>query len=159
MSKSSSHVEEEVVVNGSKPRAAVFLDFENLCNNQTDHRLASLLSELASRATIVSLLGCTNAKERRRLAFRFPQVRIFTHGGGPDAADHRLLDMIQTQLPRSIDMVILGSGDGIFTSQAQELRKCGLRVEVIARAGPISGRLYRAVDDVHLIDVPLPVSA
>ncbi|MGZ4205943.1 MAG: NYN domain-containing protein [Actinomycetota bacterium] len=107
----------------------------------------------------MTLLGCCNDGARRRLAFRFPQVRMFGHCGGPDAADHELLERINRDIPPSCDTVVIGSGDGIFAGVAREFRARGLRVEVIARAGSIAAGLYRAAHECHLIDDGIAVSA
>ncbi|MGZ4146005.1 MAG: NYN domain-containing protein [Actinomycetota bacterium] len=85
-----------------------------------------------------------------------PHVRAL---GGPDAADHELLERINRDIPPSCDTVVIGSGDGIFAGVAREFRARGLRVEVIARAGSIAAGLYRAAHECHLIDDGIAVSA
>ncbi|MGZ4143104.1 MAG: hypothetical protein ACXVQY_11390 [Actinomycetota bacterium] len=48
-----------------------------------------------------------------------PHVRAL---GGPDAADHELLERINRDIPPSCDTVVIGSGDGIFAGVVRELR-------------------------------------
>ena len=144
-----------------KPRIALFLDLENLVHRfRADGDLAAAVGAIeravrrvAARGTIVAAVACCDCSLARALVFamRDMNVRVFTHSGGPDRADLDLLARIRTDLPASVDTVVIGSGDHIFTEAARALRAQGLRVELIAPPGATSADLYRNVDDCILI--------
>jgi uncharacterized LabA/DUF88 family protein len=54
---------------------------------------------------------------------------------GPDGADLALLDAARPlrAVVESYDRVVIGSGDGIFTALAADLRRAGLVVVVVSR--------------------------
>ena len=142
-------------------RIALYLDLENLLYGEGIHRLevftalVGLLRGFGARGIVVAAIACCDCTLARELAFAFEPagVRIFTHDGGPDAADNALIERIRHELPASVRTVVIGSGDHIFAAVADELRARGLRVEVIARQGSLSAELYTQADDAHVISL------
>jgi hypothetical protein len=65
------------------------------------------------------------------------QLRV---GGGPDGADHVLLDVLgdTAWIASRYDRVVLGSGDGIFAQVVASLRAAGLPVDVAASPASLS---------------------
>lgn len=64
---------------------------------------------------------------------------------GSDGADLALLDAADPDdLSARFHRVVIGSGDGIFTPLARELRWRGVEVHVVARLGALSPSLARA---------------
>ncbi|WP_373065396.1 NYN domain-containing protein [Gemmatimonas sp.] len=72
--------------------------------------------------------------------------------GGPNGADEALLSVVADRewVAARFDRVVIGSGDGIFTELANDLRALGIAVGVIAQAVRVSSRLARAATFVRL---------
>lgn len=140
-------------------RVAVFLDLENLCGGRhasTDDLLAhaaTILGAARGRATVAAAVGYCNRALASRVALPLARlgIRVFVHDGGPDAADVALIARMRAEIPRTVDTVVIASGDHIFADVARELRARGMRVEVCALAGCLSADLYRAADDCVLL--------
>jgi hypothetical protein len=75
-------------------------------------------------------------------------VRVFPGPVGKDRADSELLRRAERDLPPSVDVVVIGSGDGAFARLAEAQRGLGRRVVVVGREGHISRRLRVVADEV-----------
>lgn len=137
-------------------RAALFLDVENLVHEYRERGdwagAAVALGRVVARAretgTLVAAIASCDLEMARRLALplRSLGVRTFVHGGGPDAADRDLLRRIESELPASCNVLVIGSGDHIFAEAAERLRRAGKRVEVVSADGRVSVRLAASAD-------------
>jgi len=79
----------------------------------------------------------------------WPGARLRT-GSGPDGADLALIDDADpAYVAAHYDRVVIGSGDGIFTGLAADLRALGTAVCVVARDGSLS-RALRSVAGVAI---------
>lgn len=142
----------------AKERLAVFLDLENLVlgDGDQDRHLAEvlhMLDEIASRGRVVAAVASCHRDLAPRTAFELARrgVRLFTHQGGPDAADRDLIARMRAQLPASTETVVICSGDHIFAGVARDLRALGKRVEVQALFGRMSSDLLRAADSCRVL--------
>jgi len=70
----------------------------------------------------------------------FPEATVRWRSGR-DGADLALLDALHEFNLDRFDRVVIGSGDGIFTDQAEACQHHGLSVSVVARLGSIAERL------------------
>lgn len=80
---------------------------------------------------------------------------------GPSGADRALLSYLDVpQNLNRVGTVVIGSGDGIFTAVALELRRRGIHVVVVTRREALSSRLRMAADEVRFlpadVDAPTP---
>ncbi len=142
-------------------RIAVFLDLENLLHPFLEldaveeglRRLRLLLEGLATQGTLVTCVAVCNFRLARLVAVQLSgigfMVRTFTHFGGQDAADLALIDRIHNDLPPSCGTVVIGSGDGIFTSVAEELTRAGRQVQAIGVPGHTSAALRMIASMFH----------
>lgn len=145
----------------SSRRIALFLDLENLLHDPiatggVDRalvELATTMTAMRARGTVVTAVACVDHHLWPAIVFEAARLGIRVHGhcGGPDAADHDLVGRMCSELPASVDTVVIGSGDHIFAPAARELASRGLHVEVLARSGSISYELYRATKDSHML--------
>jgi hypothetical protein len=89
-----------------------------------------------------------------RVRFALPaQLRVLPAGGGPDAADRRLLaELDPAWVAAHYRRVVFGSGDGAFAGIAAELGDLGVRTWAVAWRSGLSRHLARAVHEVHLLD-------
>jgi hypothetical protein len=72
---------------------------------------------------------------------------------GRDGADFELIKAIERErIPERFAQVVIASGDGIFTTRAEVLRRQGVEVTVVAPTGGLSTRLRRAASNAVLID-------
>ncbi len=141
------------------PRYAAYLDLENLLHEHRVigqlevglARLERIIERLDGRGVSVARVAVVNASLQRELAFAASRlgIRVHSHRGGRDAADRELLELIRYERPRTCDVVVIGSGDGIFAAEAIRLRRHGIRVEVVAQRGHIAGDLYRWCSEWH----------
>ena len=139
-------------------RVALYMDVENLVHDLREvgdfDGATSLVGEIVRQAELrglaVAKVACCDPSLARRMAFGLAEagVRTFTHGGGTDVADLRLIAEIEHGLPASADTVVIASGDHIFAEAATALRAKGKAVVVIAREGSLSAQLALAADDV-----------
>lgn len=76
-------------------------------------------------------------------AAAFPGARLLL-GSGPDGADRRLLEVMREEsLEVRFDRLIIGSGDGIFSSEAARLA-AHMHVTAVGLPGHVSPRLRMA---------------
>ena len=74
---------------------------------------------------------------------------------GPNGADLELLDVLQHEdVAARFTHVVIGSGDGLFSQAAANLRARDVWVTVVSRRGSLSGNLARAARDVIYLDAP-----
>jgi hypothetical protein len=136
-----------------KQRVAVVLDVENLVVGRPrrlalDQMLRAVRAVTDGRVA-VSMVGFCVLGIQRAVAFDLGNagIRVFGHADpSPDAADQLILGYLESNLPSSIDTVAIGSGDHCFAGVARDLRRRGLRVEVVARPGGLAASLYRSCD-------------
>jgi hypothetical protein len=141
----------------SKPRAAMFIDLENIVHPErmsgdfagARWQVASMVARVQQQAHLIHCVAVCDVRLARELAIDLAKmgVRVFSHRGGVDAADHELLSRISHDVPSSCELVVVASGDHIFTQQVAYCKAKGLRVEVIARTWSISADLYREADE------------
>ena len=132
-------------------RTLHLVDLENLAGNCGDggaveirNRFAGYL-ELAQWHAGDHVIVAANPSIIRRIGFD-PLVPCNLHAvKGRDAADVMLLSFAAPELvARRYHRLVVGSGDGIFTSRARVIRSLGVGVEVVARRGACSQRLLRS---------------
>lgn len=146
------------------PRTAIVLDLENLLHEYRWgalelglHDLASVLSAYTTGSTLVAAIAYCDGDLARLTAWPLAAMGFRVHpntSSGPDAADRDLAAYLSHALPRSIDTVVIGSGDHSFAECARRLREAGRRVEVVARPTTLSAELYLAADAVHMLPYP-----
>src|SRR4051812_20228995 len=101
------------------------MDVENLVHDLRmagDYEAASdlvagLVQALERRGVVVAKVACCDTSLARRLAFGLARAGIRTHphrDPTPDQADLDLLGRITSELPASVDTVVVASGDHIF---------------------------------------------
>lgn len=135
------------------------LDVENLCSS------SSLSPELVVAAA-AAYAAVVPVDDRDHVVlsvshhnafstfFNWPGSARRLLGSGRDGADLQLLEVLYTEnLPSRYDRVVLGSGDGIFAPAVIWLRKEGVDVTVVARAGSLSYLLFAAGGVVLLPDL------
>lgn len=91
------------------------------------------------------LVGAASHWVYRRIAFDSPQdIRLLPAGGGPDAADIRLLEEADIIDLTRYDRLAVASGDHRFTDLVLECRALGLTTCVVGYRFNISVRLATA---------------
>lgn len=143
-------------------RFALVLDLENLVHgyrvaglwDEAAEAVARIVRGLRRRGTLVAAVAVADPVLTRRMAVPLGAlgVRIFSHAGGTDAADRELVRRLETDVPASCDVVVIGSGDHAFAPIARRLRRRGLRVEIAAVPGMDAIDLRDAVDAVIRLD-------
>ena len=79
-------------------------------------------------------------------------------GSGPDGADNCLLGVLSGEkVATRFNHVVIGSGDGIFSTAAAQLQEAGVAVTVVSRPGSLSRQLSFAVRDVRFL-APVPAT-
>ena len=146
--------------NGSVRRSLHVLDLEYIgqgpgCNG-------TYLAEMVRRYRIVSetdtildlTIGAASHYVYKRVAFDLPSdMRNLPAGGGPDAADLRLLAEVDPQdVGDRFDQVVIGSGDHIFADLALAIGGAGARTMAVGYAYNMSRKLAAAVDEVRYLD-------
>lgn len=93
------------------------------------------------------MIGAASTWVYKRIAFDSPHdVRMLPAGGGPDAADDRLIDEAHRINLTRYDRVVIASGDHRFAGLADEIHDLDLEVWAAAYSWNLSKRLQRAVD-------------
>lgn len=138
-------------------RACALLDLENLLHDARDgadgellDRFAGIVRTARRVAGEVWVTGCGDRRLVRRLlpAAYALDVRLHPGPAGPDRADRELLQRLAWDVPSSCDVVVIGSGDRIFSGPAERLRAGGREVVVICGPGQLSLTLARTADRV-----------
>jgi hypothetical protein len=145
------------------------LDLENLaCGELLDghdcSRVLAAYDEAVGRSVIDLTVAATSNVHYERVAFELPtDIRIVPAGGGLDAADDCLLDLVDPGfVARRFERVVIGSGDGTFAELAVRLRRYGCEVWVVAYSWTLSSRLARAADrtiELDRVHGPAPLAA
>ena len=73
------------------------------------------------------------------IGWRLPAGCTLRTASGPDAADHRLLDIATPEfVARRFGRLVIGSGDHVFIAHACATRTAGVGVIVVARPGSLA---------------------
>jgi hypothetical protein len=100
------------------------------------------------------LVGAASTFVYQRIAFDLTGLRLLPAGGGPDAADLRLIDEATNVIDLArYDRVVVASGDHIFGIVADVAHALGVEVWAAAYAFNLAGSLARAVD--HVVDLTI----
>ena len=132
-------------------RTAYFLDIDNLSGSgrPSSERVQQVLDqfEACCRPCQMDQVYCAGtAVSAYHCADYRPNYRV-TVGRGLDGADHRLLELADPDhISRRFRRVVIGSGDGIFTTLALEYKRRGLKVDVILGEGAIASSLKDVVN-------------
>jgi hypothetical protein len=149
-------------VNPSKEkRAFVVLDLENQCGGAdlvpsyagtVRNQLASIGLQVPSQ--VVLAVGPRARTLCPNLPFLFPGARLLCRSG-KDGADICLCEVLTEESAASrSQVVVIGSGDRLFTAPARQLRENGCRIIVAAKRGSIHHSLYEVAHQViHLDEV------
>ena len=99
------------------------------------------------------LVGAASHFTYRRIAFDCDRdLRLLPAGGGPDAADLRLIDEATQVIDLArYDRVVVASGDHIFGIVADAAHALGVEVWVAAYGFSLARSLAAAVD--HVVDL------
>ena len=93
------------------------------------------------------LVGAASHFVYGRIAFDCPGVRLLPAGGGPDAADLRLIDEATQVIDLTrYDRVVVGSGDHVFGIVADAAHDLGVEVWAAAYTFNLARSLAEAVD-------------
>lgn len=99
------------------------------------------------------IIGAASTWTYTRIAFDCPRgLRLLPAGGGPDAADLRLIDEARVLDLTRYDRVVIASGDHAFTDLAEEIHRLEREVWVAGYSFNTSRRLRAAVDRVVELD-------
>ena len=83
----------------------------------------------------------------------WPNLR-YVVGSGPDGADLALLDVLDENVDKRFNEVIVVSGDGIFTDHVTALAAAGVRVTVVSHPTRLAKRLRMAAHAVRFLPEP-----
>ena len=134
-------------------RTAYFLDIDNLCG--TGKASAAEVRRMFEAFLRAFQIGpndqvyCAGTAMAAFVAARtYPGFHVVV-GKGKDGADRRLLELADPDfVSLRFERVVIGSGDGIFTELASDLRDRGVEVLLLLGHGFLNRRLGRAVDNV-----------
>jgi hypothetical protein len=138
-------------------RVIHFIDIENIARSPilTEERVQLtrslyIKSGLYKEGDLV-FIACGKANSAA-VGFGWPSAHR-TSRPGRDGADFELIEAIKREnVPERFDRVVIASGDGIFTTRAQVLRRRGVDVTVVAPPEGLSTRLRGAACRTVLID-------
>lgn len=96
------------------------------------------------------LVGAASTYVYEQLAFDAPSdLRFLPAGGGPDAADLRLIDEATHVIDLTrYDRIVVASGDHIFGAVADAARELGIEVWAVAYTFNLARSLAESVDRV-----------
>lgn len=147
-------------------RALHVLDLEYLghgpaCTGPDLDRALGSFRELAGWGNCDQALGAASHWVCKRVAFDLHQsMRLLPAGGGPDAADHCLLDNIDPAwVAKRFGRVVIGSGDHIFQDLIIDLRDRSVDIWVIGYRHNIARCLRAAADRVCYLPLEVPASS
>lgn len=136
------------------------LDLENLLHTARRSsgmlvraQFSAIVEQVRGLGEVRSAFGCCDWWLAKVLvpASAAAGVRIFPGALGRDRADGELLRRA-ADIPRSVDTLVVGSGDGAFAPLVAEHSLLGRRTVVIGRRGAIARSLRAAADTV--IELP-----
>jgi hypothetical protein len=141
-------------------RALHVLDIEYLSGGPSNHQPDAVrwtldrFEDTAQRREGDHAIGAASHWFYARTLFECgDHMRYLPAGGGPDAADRRLLAEVDpTWVASHYDRVVLGSGDHIFEDLVIDLRGSKVRTWVVGYRHNMSHRLVQAADEVHFLD-------
>lgn len=145
-------------IRGKQGRALHVIDIENLLRLGGDRVDVGWLRR-AYDATAAR--GCNDLARAAASTFVFKEIAhacrswtpLFPAGGGPDAADRRLLgDVDPAWTADRFDRVVIGSGDHAFAPLARKLGSQGVEVWAVSWHRSLSRELRQAADVVHYLD-------
>ena len=137
------------------PRVAALLDIENLLHVErtkgsasVQRGLVAVVGQLRSIGLLCFSVACCDwwLAKLAVPAAELAGVRIFAGPPGRDRADGELLRR-DIDIPQSVEVVVIGSGDAAFTPLAERHRARGQRVVVLARPGSVARSLLEAADE------------
>lgn len=135
-------------------RTAYFLDIDNLCGTGTAspaevRRMFEAFLETFEIGPSDQVYCAGTAMAAFVAARTCPGFHVVV-GKGQDGADRRLLDLADPDfVSLRFERVVIGSGDGIFTELASDLRNRGVEVLLLLGHGCLNRRLGRAVHNVE----------
>lgn len=104
------------------------------------------------------LVGAVSTRVWKRIVFDAPtEIRLLPAGGGPDAADRRLIDEAEVIDLTRYDRLVIGSGDHIFGSVLDRASDLGVATAVAGYGFNTSRVLRHLADDV--LDLSLTLAA
>ena len=142
-------------------RTLHLVDVENLMGGPTGGLLPleDALAQYRSVAPVTSgdhIVIAANPALAWKAGMAWPTARLLA-ASGPDGADRALLaEVADTRvIAERFDRVIVGSGDGIFATDAESLRALGIAVGVVAPITGLSRHLYQRASFVRFL-APCP---
>lgn len=159
-----------------KPRVGVFIDTQNLYHSARDYyertvNFETLLRQAVGDRHLVRAVAYVVEKENdtsawpfiyklSTLGYRVRRMTLHLHHtteqGKPIWEGNWDMGMVadMTRIMDSLDVIILGSGDGDFADMLEVFMERGVRTEVISFKETTSQRLIDAVDKfTHLVDI------
>jgi hypothetical protein len=147
---------------GDVPVVGMVLDLENLLHDARQVSGEAVRAGLRQIMATIRALGTPRvaigvcdwwlakmlAPEAQRLG-----LRVYPGAMGPDRADAELLRRAAWDVPPSVDLLVIGSGDGAFRALAREQHELGRRVVVAGRPGGIARSLAAVADQVLVLDL------
>ena len=138
-------------------RVIHFIDIENIANGPrlTEDgvrraRAIYMKSGLYRPGDLV-FIAC-GSSNRAVVRFGWPDAHL-TIRRGRDGADFALIEAIKREnVPERFARAVIASGDGIFATRAEVLRRSGVEVTVVAPPRGLSSRLRGAASHTALID-------
>jgi hypothetical protein len=133
---------------GTSHRTLHLVDLENLLGDpraDADVALARFHEFLTVAGWELDdhVIIATNPWLMTKIAFDLPVPASRHAVHGRDGADTMLLSLAPTELVvKRYGRLVIGSGDGIFTSRARAVRDSGVAVDVVARPDGCSTRLH-----------------
>jgi hypothetical protein len=149
-------------------QVGALLDLENLLHaarRRSGHAvradLRSLMVQVRAMGQLRHAVGCCDFWLAKMLTPAAAElgVRVFPGRLGKDRADAELLRRA-TDIPRSVDVLVIGSGDGAFAPLVARAALAGRHTVVVARAGTVAASLRAAAHEVielrpHVVDLAL----
>ena len=140
-------------------RAFVVLDLENQCGGSdlVPLNVGSVRNQLALiglqvPSQLVLAVGPRAKTLCPNLPFLFPGARLLCRSG-KDGADICLCEVLTEESAASrSQIVVIGSGDRMFTAPARQLRENGCTIIVAAKRGSIHFSLYEVAHQVIHLD-------
>jgi hypothetical protein len=130
-------------------RTLHLVDLENLLGDPratTDAALATFGAylDVAHWSVDDHVIIATNPWLMTKIAFDLPVPASRHAVHGRDGADTMLLSLAPAELVvKRYGRLVIGSGDGIFTSRARAVRDSGVTVDIVARPDGCSARLHK----------------
>jgi uncharacterized LabA/DUF88 family protein len=148
------------VLFGTPTRRTLHLvDLENLLGEHREEELAAAALEryleIARWQPDDQVIVAAHPQIIRQIGFS-PPVPCNLHAvRGADAADVMLLSHAPAELvARQYQRLVIGSGDGIFTTRARAVRALGIGVLVVARSKCTARRLRKCRFPISRFDLP-----